>query len=255
VGYVHRISQRMVVLLLVIAVAAAVAVAAATAVVSGRDGGPTVLFKDASVRARAAAVRHFTVVCPSHSSGGTMKCHANIPPGPAGKRGATGATGKTGPTGGAGAQGPTGSIGPAGPTTLRNFRASLTPSGTDFATANTVTLYTNGATKLSGHCWTSGANTMGAFGISSSSPAFANFYGTSSDPSTTTVDSTTGDTDVSDNDASGTPSAGSLTGPYDGTWSVMTKDATASYFTGLGSIGIYADGATPCLFTGHAVSS
>src|SRR5579884_1327077 len=181
-----------------------------------------------------------------------MKCHARIPSGPRGKTGPAGKTGATGPTGKQGAQGPTG---PAGPTSLRNFRATLTPSGTDFASANTVTLYTDGATHLTGHCWTdSSGNVNSAFGIGSSTPAFVNSYSSYGDPSTTQVNSGSGDLDVSDDDATGTPSAGSIAGPYDGTWAVMTTDLSA-YFTGLGSAAVYPDGSTPCVFAGHAVAS
>jgi hypothetical protein len=250
VGFAHRVTRRAVILMLVVGVAAAVAIATAMAVVSGHNGGPTFLFKNASVRARLAAVRHFAVICPSHSSGGTLTCHAtvNLPRGP---RGRTGPAGNTGPTGPAGPQGPTG---PAGPTTLKNFRATLSPSGTDFASANTVTLYTNGATHLTGHCWTSGGTTYAALGIGSSSPAFVDYYD-GSDPSSQTVDSGTGDQDVMEEDASGTTSGGSLAGPYDGTWAVMTEDSAMTYFTGLGSAAVYPDGSTPCVFTGHAVSS
>ncbi len=254
--YAHRITRRMLILLLVMVVAAVVAVAAAMAVVSGHPNG--LIVKNASARAHAAATHRVAVVCPGVAvakapafTAAVLHCHANVPAGPRGRRGGTGAAGATGPAGPAGATGP---AGPAGPTTLKTFRATLTASGTSFATANTVTLFTDGAASLTGHCWASGGTTFSAFGIGSTSPAFVVAYDNTDNPSTTTVDSTTGDFDVVEDDGSGTPSAGSLAGPWDGTWSVMTKDQ-ASYFTGLGSTGVYVDGSTPCIFTGYTVSS
>ena len=140
----------MLILLLVMVVAAVVAVAAATAVVSGHPSG--LMVRNASARAHAASTRRVAVTCPGVAvvkapafTAAVMHCHANVPAGPRGRRGATGATGAAGPAGPAGATGP---AGPAGPTTLKTFRATLTASGTSFATANTVTLFTDGAAGL-----------------------------------------------------------------------------------------------------------
>jgi hypothetical protein len=140
----------------------------------------------------------------------------------------------------------------ASSSTFRPFRATLTASGTSFASANTVVLYTDGPLSLVGHCWSNGPATDATVAIRSSVNAIYQAYDNTSDPSTSPVNPGTGDVDVLEADANST--SAQLAGPFDGTWSVMTSDQSA-YFTGLGSAGVLIDGSTPCIFTGFTAAS